>query len=134
MVSEEQKNLLLEAATAARENAYAPYSNYCVGAAVLTKDGEIFSGANVENAAYGLTICAEQSAVTAAASAGNREIVGVAVCSANAGSPCGGCRQILSEFGGDMEVWLRDATGKVTHTNLLILLPNQFGSEHLPDR
>lgn len=131
MVSEEQKKLLLEAATVAREKAYAPYSNYRVGAAVLTADGEIFGGANVENAAYGLTICAEQSAVSAAVSAGHRKIVGVAVISENAGSPCGACRQVLSEFGGDMEVWLSDARGNVTHTSLLILLPSQFGPEYL---
>ncbi len=131
MVSEEQKKQLLEAARTARERAYAPYSNYRVGAAVLTADGVIFSGANVENASYGLTICAEQSAVAAAVSAGNREIIGVAVSSENAGSPCGACRQVLSEFGSDMEVWLSDARGNVTHTNLLILLPSQFGPEHL---
>lgn len=134
MISEEQKKQLLEAACDAREKAYAPYSRYRVGAALLTADGQIFSGANVENGAYGLTICAEQSAVATAVSAGNRQIVGIAICSENACAPCGACRQILSEFGGDMQVWLEDAQGNVTESNLLILLPKQFGSDYLPDK
>lgn len=133
MVTEDQKKKLLQAACAASEQAYAPYSDYPVGAAILAADGQIFTGVNVENASYGLSICAERSAVFSAVAAGVRRILAVAVCTQNAVSPCGACRQVLSEFGGDMEVWLTDTQGRVRHTNLLILLPDQFGSEHLPE-
>lgn len=136
MVTEDQKKQLLAAATEARDKAYAPYSDYWVGAAILTDDGRIFSGSNVENASYGLSMCAERSAVFSAVSAGVRRIIAVAVCTQNAGSPCGACRQVLSEFGGDMQVWLSDTQGNVKETNLLLLLPDQFGPEHLsaPDQ
>lgn len=133
MVTEEQKQQLVKAASVVRSEAYAPYSNYPVGAALLTDDGQIFTGVNVENAAYGLSMCAERSAVFSAVSAGVQKIVGIAVCTENGGSPCGACRQVLSEFGSDMEVWLVDAQGNEIHTNLLILLPSQFGPEYLPN-
>jgi len=132
MVTEDQKQQLLLAACQVRERAYAPYSNYPVGAAILTAEGQIFTGVNVENAVYGLGICAEQSAVFSAVAAGVQRIVAVAVCTENAGSPCGGCRQVLSEFGGDMLVLMSDTQGNVRETNLLILFPDQFGPEHLP--
>ena len=133
MVTEDQKKQLLMAACEAREKAYAPYSDYAVGAAILAADGQIFTGVNVENASYGLSICAERSAVFSAVTAGVRRIVAVTVCTQNAGSPCGACRQVLSEFGSDMQVWLSDAQGNVRETSLLILLPDQFGPEHLPE-
>jgi cytidine deaminase len=133
MVTEDQKQQLLKAACNAREKAYARYSGYPVGAAVLAADGQIFTGVNVENASFGLTICAERSAVFSAVTAGVRRIDAVAVCTENAGSPCGACRQVLSEFGGDMLVLRCDAQGHVRETNLLILLPDQFGPEHLPE-
>jgi cytidine deaminase len=132
MVTEDQKQQLLIAACEVREKAYAPYSDYAVGAAILADDGQIFTGVNVENASYGLTICAERSAVFSAVTAGIRRIVAVAVCTQNAGSPCGACRQVLSEFGGDMLVLMSDPEGNVREINLLILLPDQFGPEHLP--
>lgn len=131
MVSEEQKTKLVAAAMLAREHAYAPYSKYRVGAAILLPDGEIVSGANVENASYGLSNCAERSAVFTAVSKGAREILAVAIATENAGSPCGACRQVLAEFGGDMPVLLVDAEGRTRETTLYTLLPDHFGPEHL---
>jgi cytidine deaminase len=95
------KDALVEAAWAAREMAYAPYSNFQVGAALLAADGRVFGGCNVENISYGLTNCAERVAIGAAVAAGVRDFVGVAVV-ADTGvpiSPCGACRQVLAEFG-----------------------------------
>jgi cytidine deaminase len=95
------KDALVEAAWAAREMAYAPYSNFQVGAALLVADGRVFGGCNVENISYGLTNCAERVAIGAAVAAGVRDFVGVAVV-ADTGvpiSPCGACRQVLAEFG-----------------------------------
>ena len=131
MLSDTQKEALIAAALAAREHAYAPYSHYRVGAAILLPDGEIVSGANVENASYGLSNCAERSAVFTAVSKGAREILAVAVATENAGSPCGACRQVLAEFGGDIPVLLVDAHGKGRETTLYALLPDHFGPQHL---
>ncbi len=132
MITEEQKAALISTAREARSKAYARYSHYEVGAAVLTEDGQIYAGANVENAVYGLTICAERSAVFAAVSAGQRRIIAVAVCTQNAGAPCGCCRQVLSEFADDTPIWLVDAEGNIRETSLSALLPDQFGPEDLP--
>ncbi len=131
MVTDTQKKALIAAAVAARENAYAPYSRYRVGAAILVPGGEIVTGANVENASYGLSNCAERSAVFTAVSRGAREILAVAVATENAGSPCGACRQVLAEFGADIPVLLVDATGAGRETTLYTLLPDHFGPEHL---
>jgi cytidine deaminase len=133
MVTEEQKKALLEAACQIRDRAYAPYSHYKVGAAILTDDGRIFSGVNVENAAYGLANCAERTAVFSAITTGAKRLLAVAVCTANAGSPCGACRQVLVEFAGDIPVYLSDTAGNVRETTLYALLPDHFGPEHLPD-
>jgi cytidine deaminase len=113
---------------AARNHAYAPYSNFNVGAAVLTASGDIYAGCNVENASYGLTICAERAAVCAAVAAGHKSIVAVAVATAGGHSPCGACRQVLSEFGSAMEVLLVDADQpqRMRRTSLDRLLPEQF--------
>ncbi len=131
MVTDIQKKTLLQAACAVRECAYAPYSNYKVGAAILTGDGQIFSGANVENASYGLSICAERSAIFTAVSEGVREVLAVAICTANLGSPCGACRQVMVEFAGDIPVLLTDTEGNVRETSLHNLIPEYFGPEHL---
>ena len=114
-----------------RKQAYAPYSNYPVGAALLMEDGSIITGANVENASFGLTMCAERTAVTTAITAGYRKIVAVAVATDNAGSPCGACRQVLTEFAGDVPVYLVDAAGNGRDTTLYTLLPDHFGPQHL---
>ncbi|MCL4265229.1 MAG: cytidine deaminase [Anaerolineae bacterium] len=132
MITKAQQEALIQAAVAVREQAYAPYSKYPVGAALLTPDGRIFTGVNVENASYGLTICAERTAVFKAVSEGYREFVAVAVATENAGSPCGACRQVLAEFAGDIPVWLVDAAGHGRETTLYTLLPDHFGPEHLP--
>ena len=131
MVTDIQKKTLLQAACAVRERAYARYSNYKVGAAILTGDGQIFTGANVENASYGLSICAERSAIFTAVSEGVREVMAVAICTANLGSPCGACRQVMVEFAGDIPVLLTDTEGNVRETTLHNLIPEYFGPEHL---
>ena len=132
MVTDSQREELIAAACQVRSHAYAPYSNYRVGAAILTRDGAIYTGVNVENAAYGLCNCAERTAVFKAVSEGVREIIAAAVCTDNGGSPCGACRQVLSEFGEDIPVYLSDAHGNVRDTTLYTLLPDHFGPEHLP--
>ncbi|GJM42838.1 MAG: cytidine deaminase [Ardenticatenaceae bacterium] len=131
MVSEKQRTALIEAALAIRERAYAPYSNYPVGAALLMADGSLVTGVNVENSSYGLTICAERTAVTKAVTAGYRQILAVAVATDNAGSPCGACRQVLTEFAGDVPVYLVDGSGNGRDTTLYTLLPDHFGPNHL---
>ncbi len=119
---------LLAAARAVRENAYAPASRFLVGAAVLAADGRIFVGCNVENASYGLTVCAERSAVSAAVAAGARALLAVAVVTdlAEPARPCGGCRQVLAEFGSHMQVVLGGRDGAVVMTSLDQLLPEPF--------
>ena len=89
---------LISAARAARRNAYVPYSRYAVGAAVLAKSGKVYAGCNIENAAYPTGLCAERVAIFKAVSEGERELVALAVVTSNAGSPCGACRQVFSEF------------------------------------
>jgi cytidine deaminase len=131
MVTKEQKEALIAAACAVRDGAYAPYSAYRVGAALLFEDGQIVTGVNVENAAYGLSNCAERTAVFTAVTQGLRNITAVAVCTDNGGSPCGACRQVLVEFAGDVPVFLSDAEGRVQETTLYTLLPNHFGPEQL---
>ena len=119
---------LVNAALTARQRAYAPYSNFLVGAAILTSEGEIIEGCNVENASYGLAICAERSAVSAAVVKGQRAWRAIAVASRGAVTPCGACRQVLHEFGSAIEVILVDAdSGKVrAHWTTELLLPGAF--------
>ena len=93
-----------QAASDVREFAYAPYSNFRVGAAVVTATGQVFSGCNVENASYGLTICAERAALVKAVSAGEKRILGIAICASPLAAPCGACRQFLIEFGEKIKV------------------------------
>lgn len=115
-----------------RQWAYAPYSNYLVGAALLTASGKIYDGVNVENAAYPDTICAERTAAVKAVSEGERDFVALAVASANGGSPCGSCRQVLSEFGLDAQVFIVDADGMILQrTTVQALLPDAFGPGQL---
>lgn len=119
---------LITAARAAQGQAYAPYSGFSVGAAVRTGDGRIFAGANVENASYGLAVCAERTAVLAAVLAGARQVVAVAVCTSlwPPAAPCGMCRQTLAEFAGDAEVVLCSPSGPAQRTRLAVLLPHAF--------
>ena len=119
---------LIKLATEARENAYAPYSNFKVGAALLTSDGRVFTGCNVENATYGLTVCAERVALWKAVSEGEREFVAVAVVAdgEHPPSPCGACRQLLWEFSGDVEVITANLRGARQSYHLSELLPHPF--------
>jgi cytidine deaminase len=131
MVTDKQQKALVKAACQAQELAYAPYSKYKVGAAVLTEDGRIITGVNVENAVYGLTICAERAAVFTAVGQGVRKILAIANCTANAGSPCGACRQVLSEFASDILILMSDRKGDVRANKLHTLLPDFFTPDHL---
>lgn len=119
---------LVAAAGAVRANAYVRASGFRVGAAVLARDGRVFAGCNVENASYGLTICAERAAVCAAVAAGARDLVAVAVVTelAEPARPCGACRQVLAEFGLGMDVLLANPAGGRVATTLRALLPDPF--------
>ena len=131
-LSDEERHALIELAIEARRRAYAPYSNYHVGAALRTKSGRIFTGCNVENAAYPTGMCAERVAVFKAVSEGEREFEVIAVATSNGGSPCGGCRQVLAEFGLDTLVLIADHHGRlVQETTVDGLLPGAFTPEHL---
>ena len=100
---------LVAAALTVQQRAYAPYSNFFVGAAILSSDGQIFNGCNVENASFGLTVCAERGAISQAIAQGSRDWKAIAVASRGAVTPCGACRQVLHEFGKSLEVILIDA-------------------------
>ncbi|BAS28473.1 cytidine deaminase [Limnochorda pilosa] len=124
---------LIEAARRARERAYAPYSGFAVGAAVRSADGRVFEGCNVENASYGLGVCAERVAVFHAVAAGVRRLEAVAVVCGACGPcrPCGACRQVLREFGSGMRVIMAGERGAVEVRRLEELLPDAFGPEDL---
>ena len=122
---------LIAAALRVRDRAYAPYSHYHVGAAVLAADGTVIVGCNVENAAYPSTICAERVALTAAIAQGQRDFVAIAVATENGGSPCGACRQVMAELGPNMTVYIADAKGNYRTTSVRELLPDSFMPEHL---
>lgn len=119
---------LLDAAQAASANAYVPYSNFHVGAALRAADGVIYRGANVENGSFGLTRCAEQSAVQALITAGGRNFTELVVFTSASppASPCGACRQVLAEFARGADVWLVNAEGEVIRTSVQELLPLAF--------
>ncbi len=110
----------------AREQAYAPYSRYRVGAAVLAADGTVIPGCNVENASYPATICAERVALTGALARGKRELVALAVVTQDGGAPCGICRQVMAELGPEMAVYIADAQGRFRATTVAELLPHAF--------
>ena len=124
---------LLAAALQARENAHAPFSRFKVGAALETAGGRVVTGCNVENATYGLTICAERVAVFKAVSEGERKFTRIAVVAdtEEPTPPCGACRQILWEFGGDLEVILGNLGGEKARYSLKALLPHPFDARFL---
>lgn len=124
---------LVAAAQAARKQAYAPYSHYAVGAAVLTADGTVLPGCNVENAAYPATICAERVALTSAIAQGSRKLTAIAVVTQNGGTPCGICRQVMAELGPEMDVYISDAAGNFRATTVRALLPDAFDSASLDE-
>lgn len=122
-----EDRVLIQLALEMRERAYAPYSGYRVGAALLSASGRVFTGCNVENAVYPLGLCAERVAVFKAISEGERHFTAIAVATENGGTPCGACRQVLSEFAPDLRILLVDAQGAVRETSLRVLLPEPFG-------
>jgi len=124
---------LIEKATEALERAWAPYSGFSVGAALLAEDGRVFTGCNVENASYGLTVCAERTAVFKAVSEGARSFRALAVvCDGrHPVTPCGACLQVLREFAADMPIACGDLGGAVRRTSLKKLLPSPFRSDDL---
>jgi cytidine deaminase len=123
---------LVASATSAREQAYAPYSNFKVGAAVLGNSGQVYTGCNVENAAFGPGICAERTAIFKAVSEGEREFEVMAVVSQNGACSCGTCRQVMMEFAPDMTVVIADTQGNTRLTTVRNLLPDGFTPDHLP--
>ncbi len=131
-LTNEQREQLIHKAQEARERAYAPYSNYRVGAALLTTSGKIFTGCNVENAAYPTSLCAERVAVFKAVSEGEREFSAIAVVTSSGATPCGACRQVLAEFGLDTRVLVADTSGKLKQEAMLSdLLPGAFTPKDL---
>ena len=124
---------LIEDAIKAQHRSYAPYSHYQVGAAVLTASGKVFTGANVENAAYPASMCAERVAIFKAVSEGEKDFTAIAVVTSNAGMPCGGCRQVMAEFGMDTLVLIADDQGNIVRKlTVRELLPGAFTPEDLP--
>ena len=131
-LTNEERQYIIDLANEARRRAYAPYSHYQVGAALRTASGRIYSGCNIENAAYPQSMCAERVAIFKAVSEGEKEFEVIAVATANGGSPCGGCRQVMAEFGLDTVVLLADGEGRlVQETTVRGLLPSAFTPEHL---
>lgn len=125
--------VLINQAKAVCQQAYVPYSHYPVGSAALFSSGEIYCGCNVENASYGLTICAERNAIFQAVACGERElkIIVIAVPGDVFPSPCGACRQVIREFAEDCPVILTNGQGQIRRTSLKALLPEAFGPEFL---
>ncbi len=131
-LSDEERQQLIDAAVAVRSQAYAPYSNYAVGAAILANSGRTYIGTNVENASYPLSMCAERSAVFRAVADGDRSFRAIAVVTENGGAPCGACRQVLSEFGLDTIVYIADPHGEVAQEATVgEFLPDAFGPADL---
>ncbi len=135
MLTDEVRQKLVQLAIEKLGKAYTPYSNYPVGAALLTSSGEIYTGVNIENAAYPVTICAERVAVFKAVSEGERDFQAIAVVTKNGGTPCGSCRQVLVEFGLDTIVIIADNQGRVTmEKSVAELLPGAFRRSDLLSR
>jgi cytidine deaminase len=133
MRNDEERQSMIDLANEARRRAYAPYSNYQVGAALRTRSGRIYTGCNVENAAYPHCMCAERVAIFNAVSDGEKEFEVIAVATTNGGSPCGGCRQVMAEFGLDTIVLIADGDGRlVLETTVGGLLPGAFTPANLP--
>jgi cytidine deaminase len=131
-LTKDERLTLINLASEARRLAYAPYSNYPVGAALRTSSGRFFTGVNVENAAYPQTMCAERVAIFKAVSEGESDFEAIAVVTKNGGSPCGGCRQVLAEFGLRTIILIADEDGQlIKQTTVAELLPEAFTPKHL---
>lgn len=120
------KNDLAAAALKARENAHALYSNFKVGAALLSKSGNVYTGSNVESSSYGLTICAERVALVKALSEGENEFEAISVVTETGSSPCGACRQLLWDYTKNIAVYVSNLEGEIVEYNLADLLPHPF--------
>jgi cytidine deaminase len=132
MMTPEEKQALVALAIEASQHAYAPYSNFPVGAALRTKNHAIYTGCNVENAAYPVCICGERTALVKAVSEGQREFEAIAVATRSGGSPCGMCRQMLFEFAPDLLVIIADFDGNIVcEMRLSELLVGGFGPDKL---
>jgi cytidine deaminase len=128
MMDIDERDELIRAALDAQQRAFCPYSNFPVGAALRTASGAIYQGVNVENASFGLTICAERVAASAAVAAGNRDFTAIAVATRGGATPCGACRQFLAEFNPALPVIMVDSTrpDKIEETTIDVLLPGRF--------
>jgi cytidine deaminase len=122
---------LIEAAKKVRKNAHAIYSNYKVGAAVLTIDNSIITGCNVESSSYGLTCCAERVALFSAVANGHNKFKALAVITEDGGTPCGACRQVIWDLCGNIPVYIADENGNIEETTSKELLPNAFDDSSL---
>jgi cytidine deaminase len=127
-ITAEQRQALIATACDIRKHSHAPYSKFHVGAALLTATGEIIAGCNVENASYGLTICAERAAIFTAIAAGKRQWLAMAIATPGGFTPCGACRQVIAEFAPDLPILLVDGDnpGSVQETDMQTLLPGKF--------
>ena len=136
MINNDKKQELADLAAGMRKRSYSPYSHYAVGAALVTKNGKIYTGCNIENAAYPVSVCAERTAMFKAVSEGDREFEAIAVATEDGlGYPCGSCRQVMAEFALDMLVMLVDQNGKITvESSVSDLLPGAFTPNRLLDR
>lgn len=131
-LSDERLKELIQIAQEIRKRAYAPYSNYTVGAALLTKSGKIYTGVNIENASYPLSICAERTAIFKAISEGECDFDTVVIATKNGGSPCGACRQVMIEFAPEMTVITTDELGNISMlASVNEILPGAFNSKKL---
>jgi len=132
MLNDKMRIKLVQAAAKVRDKAYSPYSNYPVGSALLAESGCIYEGVNIENAAFPTSICAERVALFKAVSEGERKFKAIAVVTSNGGTPCGSCRQALSEFGLDIQVIIADIEGRVlSEMSIADLLPGAFKPDDL---
>jgi cytidine deaminase len=132
MLTDKMRQELIQVAIKNMGHVYAPYSNYPVSAALLTISGKIFTGVNIENAAYPTSICAERVAVFKAVSEGETSFQAIAVVTPNGGTPCGSCRQVLSEFGLDTTIIIADKSGKIVlEKSVAELLPGAFRPDDL---
>lgn len=132
MININKQNELINAAMKVRENAYAPYSNFQVAAALLCADGEIVTGINMESSSYGLSVCAERNTIATAVAKGKKDFIAMAVISPSGVTPCGACRQVIFDICGDIDIILGDGNGNIQDTTTMkVLLPKAFSHKDL---
>jgi len=132
MININKQNELINAAMKVRENAYAPYSNFQVAAALLCADGEIVTGINMESSSYGLSVCAERNTIATAVAKGKKDFIAMAVISRSGVTPCGACRQVIFDICGDIDIILGDGNGNIQDTTTMkVLLPKAFSHKDL---